>query len=97
MSDMEIHPTPDQQAFISRAIDAGRIARPEEAAAQAMALWEEHERRRCEILSRVAVAEASLAGDEGIAITQASMRQLAQDVKQRGRARLKAENSAGRR
>jgi hypothetical protein len=93
---MEIHPTPDQQAFIRSAIEAGRIERPEDAATQAMTLWEEHERRRMEILSRVDEAEASLARGEGIAITQASMRQLASDVKQRGRDRLAAENSAGR-
>ncbi len=52
------------------------------------------ERRRSEILSRVDEAEASLARGEGIAITQESMRQLAEDVKQRGRARLAAENAA---
>ena len=93
---MEVLPTPDQQAFIRRAIESGRIARPEEAAAQAMALWEEHERRRLEILSRVDEAEASLSRGEGVIITQASMRQLAADVKQRGRDRLAAENAAVR-
>lgn len=61
-----------------------------------MALWEERERRRAEILARVDEAEASLARGEGTVITQASMRQLAADVKQRGRARLEAENSAHR-
>ncbi len=54
------------------------------------------ERRRAEILARVDEAEASLARGEGIVITQASMRQLAEDVKQRGRARLAAEKSAPR-
>ncbi len=93
---MEIHPTPDQQAFIRHAIEAGRIARPEDAATQAMALWEKHERRRLEILSRVDDAKASLSRGEGIAITQASMHQLASDVKQRGRSRLAAENAAVR-
>lgn len=91
---MEIHPTPDQQAFIRQAIETGRIERPEDAAAQAMALWEEHERRRMEILSRVDEAEGSLAGADGTAITQASMRLLASDVKRRGRDRLAAENTA---
>jgi metal-responsive CopG/Arc/MetJ family transcriptional regulator len=51
---------------------------------------------RDEILARVDAAEASLARGEGIPITQASMRQLAEDVKQRGRARLAAENRAPR-
>jgi len=92
----EIRPTPDQQALIRQAIEAGRIKRPEDAAAQAMALWEEHERRRQEILSRVDEAEASLSRGEAITITELSMRELAADVKQRGRDRLAAEHSAGR-
>jgi len=93
---MEIEPTADQLAFIQRAIEAGRIGRPEDAAAEAMALWEERERRRLEILSRVDAAEASLAAGQGIVITQDSMRRLAADVKKRGRDRLAAESAAGR-
>jgi hypothetical protein len=93
---MEIQPTPDQQAFIRHAIDAGRIERPEDAAAQAMALWEENERRRMEILARIDEVEVSIAIGKGIVIIQESMRQLAADVKQRGRDRLAAANSAGR-
>ena len=54
------------------------------------------EHRRAEILTRVDAAEASLARGEGIVITQPSMRQLAEDVKQRGRARLEAENAERR-
>jgi hypothetical protein len=61
---MEIRPTPDQEASIRQAIDAGRIERPEDAATQAMALWEERERRRAEILARVDEAEAALARGE---------------------------------
>jgi hypothetical protein len=41
-----------------------------------------------EILSRVDDAVNSLARGDGIAITPEAMRALAQDVKQRGRARL---------
>jgi Arc/MetJ-type ribon-helix-helix transcriptional regulator len=93
---MEVSPTPDQQAFIRQAIESGRIARPEDAAAEAMALWEERERRRAEILSRVDAADASLARGEGIEITKASMRALADDVKRRGRARLAAETPTRR-
>ena len=90
---MEIRPTPDQEAFIRQAIEAGRIARPEE---QAIALWEERERRRAEILARIDEAEAALAGREGTVITPETMRTLAEDVKRNGRARLEAENAARR-
>jgi hypothetical protein len=89
---MEIRLTADQESFIRQAIDAGRIARPEDAAAQAMAPWEERERRRAEILARVDEAEAGLARGEGTVITPETMDTLAEDVKRRGRARLDAEN-----
>ena len=52
--------------------------------------------KREDILARVDAAELSLAKREGASITEASMRRLAEDVKQRGRARLDAENSVRR-
>ena len=73
---MEIRPTPDQEAFIRDAIEAGRIDS------------EERKRRRSEILAAVVIAQASTARGEGIEITRESMRELAEDVKRRGRARL---------
>jgi hypothetical protein len=93
---MEVEPTPDQTAFIKQAIAAGRLRRPEEAAQEACSLWEECERRCMEILAAVDVAEASLVRGAGRIITEESMRQLAEDVKRRGRARLAAEQQAPR-
>jgi hypothetical protein len=52
---------------------------------------EERERRRSDILAAVDIAQASTARGEGIEITRESMRELAEDVKRRGRARLAAE------
>ena len=88
---MEVEPTPDQTAFIRQAIEAGRLHRPEEAVREALSLWEERERRRAEILAAVDISKASLADGKGRVITEESMRQLADEVKQRGRARLAAE------
>jgi len=85
---MEVHLTADQKAFIRQAIEAGRLRREEDAIQEALALWEERERTRAEILAAVDVAEASLARGEGRIITEQSMRELAEDVKRRGRARL---------
>jgi hypothetical protein len=51
----------------------------------------EREHRRSEILAAVDIAQASTARGEGIEITRESMRELADDVKRRGRARLAAE------
>jgi putative addiction module CopG family antidote len=88
---MEVELTPDQAAFIRQAIDAGRLHRPEEAVREALSLWEERERRRAEILAAVDAATASLAVGKGRVITENSMRQLADEVKQRGRVRTAAE------
>jgi putative addiction module CopG family antidote len=88
---MDVHLTPDQKALVRQAIESGRLHREEEAVQEALTLWEERERRRAEILAAVDEAEASLERGEGQAISEASMRQLAQDVKRQGRARLAAE------
>jgi len=94
---MDVQLTPDQMAFVQQAIDSGRLRREEDAVKEALSLWEERERGRAEILAAVDEAEASLARGEGRAITQESMRELAQQVTQRGRARLAAEQQTPRR
>jgi putative addiction module CopG family antidote len=88
---MEVHLTPDQEAFIRQAIESGRLQHQEDAVKEALALWEERERTRAEILASFDEAEASLARGEGRVITQQSMRELAEEVHQRGLARLAAE------
>ncbi|HWY21283.1 MAG TPA: hypothetical protein VNX26_08690 [Candidatus Acidoferrum sp.] len=93
---MEVNLTPDQEAFVREAIESGRLHRPEDAVEEALSLWEERERNRAEILAAVDAAEASLDRGEGIVITEQSARELADDVKRRGRARLEAERTARR-
>lgn len=93
---MEVNLTPDQQAFVRRAIEAGRLHREEEAVEEALALWEERERRRIEFLASLEAADASLACGEGIEITPESMQALAEDTKKRGRESLAAESAARR-
>lgn len=88
---MDVHLTPDQQAFIRQAIESGRFTRTEDAIEEALSLWEERERKRMEILAAVDAAEASLGKGEGRLVTQETMRELAEKVKQRGRARLSTE------
>jgi Arc/MetJ-type ribon-helix-helix transcriptional regulator len=91
---MEVQLTPDQKAFVRQAIESGRLHGEEDAIQEALSLWEERERTRAEILAAVDAAEVSLARGEGRAITQESMRKLADEVKQRGRARLANEHSS---
>jgi len=88
---MEVQLTPDQKAFVRHAIESGRLHREEEAVQEALAMWEERERTRVEILTAIDTAEASLARGEGRNITEQSMRELADEVKKRGRARLAAD------
>jgi Arc/MetJ-type ribon-helix-helix transcriptional regulator len=91
---MEVHLTPDQEAFIREAIEDGRLHHMEDAVQEAMSLWEERERRRLEILVAADRAEASLARGEGCRITtQEESTQLAADIKRRGLARLAAEQN----
>ena len=91
-----MHLTPDQKAFVRQAIESGRVQNEQDAIREALLLWEERERRRAEILAAIDSAEASLTRDEGRVITEESMRQLANDVKRRGRARLTSEQSSRR-
>jgi Arc/MetJ-type ribon-helix-helix transcriptional regulator len=88
---MQIDPTPEQAALIRHAIETGRLSSEEDAAREALALWEEYERRRAELLAKLDEAEASFETDEGILATPESMRKLAEDVKRRGQERLRIE------
>ena len=88
---MQIKLTPEQDDFVRRAIDEGRLKRAEDAVQLGLELWIERERRRDEILAAVDAAEASLARGEGRVITRESMRELSEKVHQRGLARLATE------
>jgi Arc/MetJ-type ribon-helix-helix transcriptional regulator len=96
MEAMEVRLSPDQMAFVRQAIVSGRLQAEEDAVHEALAMWEERERTRIEMLAAVDRAEASLARGEGRLITEQSMRELAGEVKQRGRARLAAKRSSAR-
>ena len=85
---MKVNLTPDQKAFIRQAIQSDRLRCEEDAVEEALSLWEERERARAEILAAADKAEDSLARGEGRLITHKSMRELAENVKRRGRARL---------
>lgn len=88
---MDIQLSPDQRAFIRDAIASGRLRREEDAVHEALALWEQRERARAQILVAADAAEASIARGMGKSITADSMRHLADEVKNRGRSRLTAE------
>jgi len=93
---MEVQLTPDQKAFVRQAIESGRISREEDAVKEALSLWEERERARAEMLASIDEAETSFARGGGRALTPETARELAEDVKRRGRARLAAERTTPR-
>ena len=91
---MEVRLTADQEAFVRRAVEAGRFGRPEDAIKEALSLWEERERKRAEFLATLDDAKASIARGEGRVITEQSVYELATEVKERGRIRFSADQSA---
>ena len=60
LESMEVNLNSDQQAFSRQAMASGHLHREEEAVEEALALWEERERRRIEFLAWLDEAEASL-------------------------------------
>jgi len=84
---MEVELTSDQRAFARHAVETGRLQSEEGAVHEALALWEERERRRVEFRATLDEARASLARGEGRPITQESMLELSAEVRARGRAR----------
>ena len=65
---MQIELTPEQDDVVRFAIARGRITRPEDAVAQAMARWIEDERQLAELIDSLDEAEASDARGESIRI-----------------------------
>ena len=91
---MDVQLTADQKAFARHAIETGRIHHEDEVVQEALALWENRERTRLEILATLDSAESSIARGKGRAISEQSMMDLATEVKQRGRARFVAEQTS---
>src|SRR5256885_14099175 len=91
---MEVHLTPDQEAFVRYGIAAGRYQNEADAVADALALWEERERRRTEILAAVDAGEASLARGQGRVYTEETLHELAAGGKRRGRGGLRNQGGA---
>jgi len=56
---MEVQLTSDQKAFARRAVESGRLQSEEEAVLEALALWEERERRRVAFLATLDDSRAS--------------------------------------
>jgi Arc/MetJ-type ribon-helix-helix transcriptional regulator len=86
---MEIELTPDQNALIEHAIQKGHYRSPQEAVNTAIAMWEERERARLELIEELEEADRSIDAGEGIYLeSDEAIDEFIAGVKQRGRARL---------
>ena len=83
---MQFEPTPDQQAFIHRAIASGRYRSAEEAVSDAMARWEEDERKRIELLAALDEAEGDILAGEYADYTNDTLPRLSEELKREARA-----------
>ena len=81
---MEVELTPAQPAFVRRAIETGRLRRPE-AVREALSLWEDCERARAEVLLAIDDAEADLKAGHYADYTNETLAQLAAELKREGR------------
>lgn len=94
---MKIDLTPEQDDVVRHAIASGRIARPEEAVAQAMADWVERERERAEFIASLDEAEAEYQRGESIRIdSEEDGKAIFDDIKATFRARLAVEGESKR-
>ena len=84
---MEVQLTPDQEAFIRKAVASGRYPSAEAAVRDAMARWEEVERARLELLAALDEAEADLEAGHYTDYTNATLPQLADELKREARER----------
>jgi predicted DNA-binding protein len=84
---MEIRLPPEKEARLA-AIAASTGRSTDELVREAIELWEEENAwTLAEFCKTLDAAEASIARGEGIPITPENMRELAEDVKRRGRER----------
>ena len=83
---MDVQLTPDQKALVRQAIESGRLTQEEDAVREALALWEERERCRMELLASLDEAEADMAAGRFTTWTDETLPQLAEELKREARA-----------
>lgn len=94
---MQIDLTPEQDDVVRLVIASGRIARPEDAIAQAMDDWVERERQRLELIASLDEAEAEYERGESIRIdTEADAKAFFDAIRASYRAELEVERSGKR-
>jgi len=67
---MDVRLNPDQEEFIRRAVEKGRYSKAEDVVREALAMLQERERKRSEILEAVDFAEISISRASGGGLPQ---------------------------
>jgi putative addiction module CopG family antidote len=83
---MEVHLTPEQQAFVQLAVKSGRYRNAEDAVREAMTRWEEDKRSRAETIAALEEAETDLGQGLYREYSDSTLPQLTQELKAEGRA-----------
>jgi putative addiction module CopG family antidote len=83
---MEIHLSPDQEAFIRQAIASGRYQTADDAIHDALARWARNERARIELTASLDEAEADLEAGRYTDYTAETLPKLVDELKREGRA-----------
>lgn len=84
---MEVRITPEQAAFIKQAVANGRYRTAEDAIGDALGKWERNERNRADLLAALDEAEADLESGDFSEHTNATLPQLATELKREARTR----------
>jgi putative addiction module CopG family antidote len=71
---MDLRLSPDQEEFIRRAVEKGRYGKAEDVVREALAMLQERERKRTEILEAVDFAEISISRAAGGGLPQPATR-----------------------
>ena len=83
---MEVHFTPEQEAFIRKAVAHGRYRTAEDAVRDALTRWENSERTRAELTAALDEAEADLEAGRYTDYTDETLPELAAELKREARA-----------
>jgi hypothetical protein len=93
---MEMRPASDQTTFVRSTLQAGGTEGRKGSAQEAIALWEDRERRRIEFRSSLVRARGAQARMEGREIAKHALRQLSAGLMERNPARMMADPASAR-
>lgn len=83
---MEVRLTAKQEELIRQAVASGRLAKPEQALHEALALWEDYERRRAELNGLLDEGEADLEAGRYTDYDEESSKNLVEELISEARA-----------